>query len=315
MDNYLLNQVKQELQAEKCICKEQIKGSQLCSFKSGGTVSLCVYPNTKLFCKVLKIAKQSGVKYGIVGNMSNTLIDDSGFDGMLICSKALKGIYINGNRLYGAAGESLSSISGTLLKAELGGGEFLCGIPALLGGAVCMNCGAYGGQICDLIDYVDVCDTRGIKRYKAKELSFGYRNSQFKKMPYTAILGVQLKMQRQSEKEIKSLIDMLTLKRKQSQPNLPSLGSVFKKCEKRELIDIFPDVYKKFNAVPAAVLIEHCNLKGLKVGGAAISDKHCNFIVNIGGASSNDYLMLVDLVKRKVYNKYNVFLEEEFSIL
>ena len=187
-----------------------------------------------------------------------------------------------------------------IMRNNLTGFEFAAGIPGTLGGAIAMNAGAYGGEMKDIVKSVRLIDSQGnIVELSNEEMQFAYRKSILSKEEYI-VLSAVMELKEGNYEEIRDIMKDLTNKRVTKQPlNLPSAGSTFKR----------PEGYF------AAKLIEDCGLKGLTLRGAQVSDKHCGFVVNLGGAQAKDILDLIYVVKSTVYSKFGVMLEEEVKIL
>jgi UDP-N-acetylmuramate dehydrogenase len=187
-----------------------------------------------------------------------------------------------------------------IMRNDLTGFEFAAGIPGTLGGAIAMNAGAYGGEMKDIVKSVRLIDSQGnIVELSNEEMQFAYRKSILSKEEYI-VLSAVMELKEGNYEEIRDIMKDLTNKRVTKQPlNLPSAGSTFKR----------PEGYF------AAKLIEDCGLKGLTLRGAQVSDKHCGFVVNLGGAQAKDILDLIYVVKSTVYSKFGVMLEEEVKIL
>jgi UDP-N-acetylmuramate dehydrogenase len=199
-----------------------------------------------------------------------------------------------------SSGIKLKRISDLLLNACLSGFEFAAHIPACLGGAVCMNAGCFGNSMSDIIESVLSYDyiLDKVKFRKNSECGFNYRNSIFSKNP-EIILGAVLCLKKSSYIGIKKRINSIKQKRQDTQPSEPSLGSVFKRDG-----DIIP-----------AKLIDDCGLKGRLVCGAKVSEKHAGFIINYRSAAAKNVMSLIDTIKLKVYNEYNINLQEEIKII
>jgi UDP-N-acetylmuramate dehydrogenase len=194
----------------------------------------------------------------------------------------------------------LSFMGKSIMRNNLTGFEFAAGIPGTLGGAIAMNAGAYGGEMKDIVKSVRLIDSQGnIVELSNEEMQFAYRKSILSKEEYI-VLSAVMELKEGNYEEIRDIMKDLTNKRVTKQPlNLPSAGSTFKR----------PEGYF------AAKLIEDCGLKGLTLRGAQVSDKHCGFVVNLGGAQAKDILDLIYVVKSTVYSKFGVMLEEEVKIL
>ena len=250
---------------------------------------------------ILNICGNSEVSYFILGNGSNLLISDSGFEGVVISSKKLNRIeLISDNEIYCESGVNLSRLCNFALKNSLSGLEFAFGIPGSVGGAIFMNAGAYGGEMKDVVENVTHLDKTGqIRKFENRDLNFSYRHSVYQEQE-SFILGAVLKLFKSEKSEIKRKMDELLKMRKEKQPlEFPSAGSAFRRPK---------DGY-------AAALIEKCGLKGEGVGGAQVSKKHSGFIVNLGGATSDDVKNLIKKVQKIVAKQTGVFLEPEIKYI
>ncbi len=272
------------------------------SFKIGGPVDILVIPdNVDEIIESIKMCRDRGLDFRILGNGSNLLVKDKGIRGIMIkIADNLKNITVDEDKLTVEAGALLSTTSKFALKNSLSGFEFAGGIPGTIGGAVTMNAGAYGGEMKDIVESVKCIDQNGDIIYLTnEEMNFCYRNSRVEQ-ENLIVLEVELRLVSAPYEDIKSKMDELNLKRTTKQPlNLPSGGSTFKR----------PEGYY------AAQLIEDAGLKGKKHGNAQVSEKHAGFIVNLGQASCEDILGLVDIVKNTVNEKFGVELETEIKII
>jgi len=271
------------------------------SFKVGGPVDILVNPeNYKQVVDIINLCKEDNVPYYIIGNGTNLLIKDGGIRGVVIKLCKLNEITLEQDRLIAKSGALLKDVSDIALKQGLTGFEFACGIPGSIGGAVAMNAGAYNGEISNVIENAKVIDNDGkIRVLNKDELELGYRMSSILKHGYT-VIEVTFKLQKGEQEKIKGRIEDLSKRRSDRQPlEYPSAGSTFKR----------PEGYF------AAKLIEDSGLKGVKVGGAEVSQKHSGFIINKGDATAKDILDLIKLVQNTVKDKFNVDLFTEVRII
>lgn len=246
--------------------------------------------------KILKILKKIDAKYFILGAGSNTLFKD--FAGFVLCTKQLDKIKIKNNFVFCQCGVSLLKLNGVLAKNNLGGLEFSFGIPASIGGACTMNAGAFGGQIGDFVQSVKIFDGKKVRVLSKDKLCFEYRSSNIKTNNWI-VLQTCLTCKHSQSKEIFANMQNFMKKRIDTQPTLPSAGSVFKRNG-----DIIP-----------AKIIDNLGLKGVKINGAEISPKHAGFIVNNGNASSQDVENLIFFIKNKVKSECNIDLQTEIEIV
>lgn len=272
------------------ICYNKL-AREFCHFKSGGKIDRLIKPNS---IESLIICLQNTDDAIVFGSTTNSLISDSGIDNDVILTTGVKGIEVKDCFITAMAGEMLPKVCNVAKEYGLSGLEGLCGIPSTIGGAVYMNCGAFGYNISDVLYCVNVYDNGDIKQLTCNECGFGYRTSNFMQNKMI-VLSATFKLKESNSLLISNNIKFFKTKRKQSQPNDISLGSVF----------------KKYNDTSAGYYIENCGLKGASIGGAMVSQKHANFIINCGGATSSDYSNLVNLCHDKVLEKYNINLDRE----
>jgi UDP-N-acetylmuramate dehydrogenase len=293
----IINILKAILKEEN-ILKDEMMSSHT-SFKTGGRAEYFVTPETADEAKALVEAlREENIKYTVIGNGSNLLVSDKGIDGVVICiGKKLSGITVDGTSLTAEAGALLSRISSVATKNSLTGFEFASGIPGSLGGALVMNAGAYGGEMKDVVKSTTYIDKSGTIK-TITEHNFGYRKSVFQ--DGDVILSSVIELAKGDIAQIKSRCDELNARRREKQPlEYPSAGSTFKR----------PEGYF------ASKLIDDANLKGFKLGGAMVSDKHCGFVINYDNATSMDIFNLMKEVKNTVYDKFGVTLEPEVRLI
>ena len=270
------------------------------SFKVGGPADILITPeDIEQIQAVIKICKENGVRYYLIGNGSNLLVRDGGIRGVVIKLSKLNKIEVEGNRVMAQSGASLYNVAQVALDAGLKGFEFASGIPGSIGGASAMNAGAYDGEMSMVLESMLAIDNNGELLTLAKdEMELTYRSSAILKHGYT-VVGVTLKLQVGDKETIKARIDTLAKRRSDKQPlEYPSAGSTFKR----------PEGYF------AGKLIEDCGLKGTCVGDAQVSEKHSGFIINRKNASAQDILSLIMLVQHEVEEKFGVQLHTEVRI-
>lgn len=275
--------------------------SKYTTYKVGGLAKYIIYPkNISKLVHLLKILKKYNLNFKILGNGSNLLFSDKVYEGILIKLNEFNEVNFFDKKVRVGAGYSLVKLSLLCAKHGLTGLEFASGIPGTVGGAIYMNAGAYKSDMGYVVQEVKVLtpDLR-IITLENKEMDFHYRNSFLQSHPGYICLEVTIKLKKGNKNAIDELIKERRKRRMELQPlEYPSAGSVFRN----------PD--GNF----AGKMIEDLGLKGLRKGGAMVSEKHANFIVNTGGASSKDIKDLIDYVHDKVKEKYNVDLkvEQEF---
>lgn len=272
------------------------------TFRIGGPADLFLLPNTvEEIKKIREICIQEQESYFILGNGSNLLVSDSGFRGVIIQTyRNLAQIQVEEDCIRAQAGALLSGIAQAAKAASLTGFEFAAGIPGTLGGAVVMNAGAYGGEMKDVLKEATVLDSEGqIRRIPAGKLAMGYRTSVIKEAGYMVLEAV-ISLKKGDPDQIRETMKDLTQRRISKQPlEYPSAGSTFKR----------PEGYF------AGKLIMDSGLRGYTHGGAQVSEKHCGFVINTGGATARDVCELMEHVQKTVYEKYNVKLEPEVKFL
>ncbi len=271
-----------------------------CTFKVGGTAKhLIEVYNTDALIKVCYKCKLHNIKYKVIGMGANLLFDDFGFDGVIIVNKT-KHVLFKKNCVYASSGVNISNLIVKCLNRSLGGFEKLIGIPATVGGATVNSLGAFDTNFTDFICQVKCLEiaTGKIKILTNEKCKFGYRDSIFKAGEFI-ILSVKLNLNFMQQEIIKRNMQQALKRKTTSQPlNCPSAGSIFKRT----------------SIIPAKV-IDELGLKGLRVGGASVSTKHAGFIVNDGNASAADIVKLIEIIKQKVKNAYNVILPVEIEIV
>lgn len=272
------------------------------TFKIGGPADYFLMPDKDTDVgRIVKICKESAIPYFILGNGSNLLVGDGGYRGAVIqIYKNMSAVTVEGTEITVQAGALLSSVAAAAKNAALTGFEFAGGIPGTMGGAVVMNAGAHGGEMKDVLTEVTVMDEEGeIVTLPADKLELGYRTSIIKTAGYI-VLEAKLQLKEGNPEVIRETMKDLTIRRTTKQPlEYPSAGSTFKR----------PEGYF------AGKLIMDSGLAGYQVGGAQVSEKHCGFVINAGGATARDVRTLMDNVRDIVYKKYGVTLEPEVKFL
>lgn len=272
------------------------------SFRIGGPAEAMAFPKTgKELSRLLKAAKSFGVKPVILGAGTNVLAPDEGMKGLTICLKdCLGGMErLDDSTIRIFAGVTMARAAVFAAGLGLSGLEFAHGIPGTVGGGVYMNAGAYGGEICQVCTQVGVMDMDGNQRLLSnEEMGFSYRNSRIQR-DNLIVLFADFGLQAQPEVAIREKMQELMAKRRASQPlDLPSAGSAFKRPATGY----------------AAALIDQTGLKGFRIGGAAVSEKHAGFVVNLGGATAGDVRALLAAVAARVEAAHGIHLESEVRI-
>lgn len=273
------------------------------SYKAGGCAdTLIIVENTEELKKTLKSINESGEAYIVIGNGSNTLITDKGFRGTVIkLGDAFDTVEAEGEKLICGAGALMSKAAKKALEKSLTGFEFASGIPGSIGGGIFMNAGAYGGELKDIVESVEIVKKDGstAANIKGCDMDFGYRHSILEETG-DVVTKVIFKLSKGNADEIAETMSELTKRRNEKQPvQYPSCGSFFKRPEGHF----------------AGKLIQDSGLKGAQIGGAQVSELHCGFIINKGGATASDILQLMEKVQSTVLEKYQVKLEPEVRII
>jgi len=283
--------------------QENVLLSNHTTFKIGGPAKyFCVARNKKDLIKAVKKAKELKMPFFILGKGSNVLALDKGFNGIVIKIHNSKFI-IHNSGIYVEAGVKLEDLVKLSIKKSLTDLEWAAGIPGTVGGAVYGNAQAFNIKMSDIIKSVEIFDvkTLKIKTLAKKECDFSEKHTVFKKNKNLIIFSAVLKLKNGKKKEIQKRIKKHLDYRKKNHPwKFPSAGSVF---------------INKTGGSPSAHLIEKCGLKGIKAGGAKVSEKHAGFIVNTGEAKARDVLKLIKIIKQKVKSKFRIDLEEEIQII
>ena len=285
-----------------CALKYNEPMSDHTSFRIGGGAEVMAFPKSRQeLADVLKQASELGVTPRILGAGTNVLAPDGGISGIVICLKdCLDGMeLLDGDRIRIMAGVTMTRAAVFAANHGLSGLEFAHGIPGTVGGGVYMNAGAYGGEICQVCESVEVMAINGqIRTLSCEDMQFSYRHSILEDTQDIVISAV-FRLDKKPAEEIKAKMKELMAKRSASQPlDLPSAGSAFKRPV----------------GGYAAALIDEAGLKGYQVGGAAISTKHAGFAVNLCGASAEDVRLLLKQVSDLVYERSGIRLEPEVRI-
>lgn len=281
--------------------EKDVSIKRLTTYKVGGVARALIYPkNESKLVQLIRLLKKYGIPYKIIGNGSNLIFSDQTYEGVLIKLTELNQMEVIQNKIRVGAGYSLMKLSRVALKHSLTGLEFAAGIPATVGGAVFMNAGAYKSDMGYIVQSVRVLTPDfNIIELENRELNFHYRTSFFKTHPDYICLEVFIKLAKGDKVLIDRVMRERLQRRMESQPlNYPSAGSVFRNPK------------DKFSGE----LIEKAGLKGYKIGGAMVSDKHANFIINRQNATAQDIKDIIFYTKEKVKEKYGIDLvfEQEF---
>lgn len=303
--------------------KENVFLANLTTLGVGGKAKYFTEAKTQEELKsVVFCAEEKGLPFFILGGGSNLLVSDEGFEGVVIKTRN-QNIKIFKNLIEVEAGFQLPRLAMLAANYGLGGLEFYIGIPGTVGGAVYGNAGAFGTETKDVLSQVKIFYQGKEKILAADNLQYAYRDSLLKRMPGAVILEAQFLLKKDNKEKIKKRTFAFLKKKRSSQPmDNNSCGCIFKNPEfprnqvsnaARKKLLAFDEInkFKKAGRLPAAWLIDKCGLKGKKVGRAIVSDKHANFILNLGGATCKDIVRLTKDIKERVEEVFNINLEEE----
>jgi len=298
--------------------QKNVKLASYTTFKIGGPAEYFFEAKTREdLIKAIKTAKKFKMPFFILSGGSNTLVSDKGYKGLVVRFKnsgltlrraqgdAEQGqnIKFKNCEIICEAGTPLAELIKESVGNGLSGLEWVAGIPGTIGGAIRGNAGAFGKSMADVVERVELLEINSelrIKSYESKDCRFGYRNSIFKEKNNLIVLSAEVRLKTDDKEKIKESIERYLNYRKEKHPlEFPSAGSVFENPEGHS----------------AAKLIEECGLKGKKIGQAQISEKHANFIINLGQAKAKDVCRLIDLAKEKVKDKFGIILKEEIKFL
>jgi len=273
------------------------------TFRIGGPAAIMAEPrNEEQLIATLRAVRESRVFSLVLGRGSNLLFPDEGIGGVIIRTCGMEAVRTDGDTLEAEGGATLTAITRTAQRAGLSGLEFAYGIPGTLGGALFMNAGAYGGEMSDVVTSVRLYDAQRdeIVTLSGEQMAFAYRHSILQAHPEWTVLSAKMTLTPDDAHQIDARMQDYMARRREKQPlNYPSAGSAFKRPA----------------GAFAGALIEQCGLKGYAVGGAMVSPKHAGFIVNTGGATARDVLVLMEHVRATVLRAHGVELESEIQIV
>lgn len=275
--------------------------SKMTTLRIGGRAKYVVWPENEVALdSIMRLINEKNIPFKVIGKGSDLLCSDDDFDGAVIrLDRHFHHSYFDQNVLTVQAGASIIALAVQAMKNGLSGLEFASGIPGTVGGAVFMNAGAYKSSVADIIDEVQVLRNGSLEWMKAAECEFGYRSSIFQKHPEWIIVAARFVLTPGDSRAISDLMEDRRKRRMASQPlDYPSCGSVFRNPE----------------GLNAWQLIDGIGYRGRRIGDAMVSDKHCNFILNMGSAAAEDYLELVKEIQDKVFEKYGVQLHTEMEM-
>lgn len=282
--------------------EESVGFPTLSSIRLGGTAAVVAYPDSiSMLTQLLRFLSEKAKKFKVVGKMSNVLPPDTRYDGLILKTTEMNNYSFTGTSLCAECGVSVPTLAYKTALLGISGLEELSGIPGTVGGLVAGNAGAFGKSVADVLSEATVYDAgRGtVLTLRNDELDFSYRNSIFKEKPLF-LLSAVFDLSPSSKEEVRAKILKYREERMSKQPyDYSSLGSVFKRPE----------------GAYAAKLIDDLGLRGYRIGGAMISEKHAGFIVNLGDATSSDVKRLVQYVEERVLTEYGITLEREIEYL
>ena len=301
MEQLVIKKLLEERLAPDSVCTDELM-SRHTTFRIGGPASVFVTPKSeKDLVTAIEICRSQGAPYFILGNGSNLLVSDQGYDGVVVhIGSDLRDISVEGTEITAKTGTMLSQVAHAALAHGLTGMEFAAGIPGSLGGACMMNAGAYGGEMSQILVGVRALDDKGqIVELAADQLELGYRHSIMMEKQYV-VLGARIHLEKGNPEKIQAQMDDLKEKRIAKQPlEYPSAGSTFKRPE----------------GAFAGKLIMDAGLRGFRIGDAMVSEKHCGFVVNAGKATAEDVCGVISHVQQVVMEKYGKELEPEIRFL
>ena len=285
---------------ENILLQEPMAGHT--TFRIGGPADCFVQlENEEQLKGVQHYLRMVEIPYFLLGNGSNLLVDDEGYRGVILqVGQKMNKITVTGDRIVAQAGATMAQVARAAWENGLTGLEFASGIPGTIGGGVVMNAGAYGGELSQVVTMVKVVSKEGeVLELDNETMEFGYRTSTIRNNGFT-VIEVTFRLQAGEKDAIKAKMDELASRRREKQPlEFPSAGSTFKR----------PEGYF------AGQLIMEAGLRGFRIGGAMVSDKHCGFVINAGGATAKDVRGVIAEVQRQVKDKFNVDLETEVIYL
>lgn len=301
--------------------EENISLAKYTTLKIGGSARyFYVAKKEDDIINAVKIAKENNIPYFILGNGSNLLVSDKGFNGLVIKIEN-HNIWVSGAKIHCGAGEKMAIFAYEAQKSGLSGAEWMVLIPGTIGGAICGNAGAFGMDISKIFNKARVLNSDGkVFNLFNNDCRFGYRDSVFK-YQNLIILSAEFELKKYNPVAVKEKMrEYAKIKVRNQLVGEYSAGYIFKNIyiedtDFHKLLKKFPELsgFLDKKSIPAGYLIDECGLKGFKIGGAIISQKHANHILNFGGAKAEDVIMLISIIKQKVRNKFGILLEEEIK--
>ena len=301
MEQLIIKKMLEEQLAPGSVCVNE-RMSKHTTFRIGGPASVFVTPESEEdLVAAIRICRSQGAPYFILGNGSNLLVSDQGYDGVVVhIGSGMKKITVKETQITAKSGAMLSQVAHAALEHGLTGMEFAAGIPGSLGGACMMNAGAYGGEMSQILVGVRALDPEGnVIDLATDQLDLGYRHSIMMEKQYV-VMGARIQLKKGDPKLIQEKMNELKEKRVSKQPlEFPSAGSTFKRPE----------------GAFAGKLIMDAGLRGLRVGDAMVSEQHCGFVINAGRATAKDVCSVIAHVQQVVMDKFGRKLEPEIRFL
>lgn len=318
------NKVPVNLKEELAEIRENVLLKDFTTYKIGGPARyFFVAKDKEDLMRAVKTAKEFKLPVFILGGGSNLLVSDKGFNGLVI-KVDISNVLFNKNTAFAGAGAGLTKLGHLAAEKNFSGLEWAVGIPGTIGGAIYGHAQAFGEKVSDIVKSVEAMnlDTFEIKEFSKEQCQFSLKNSIFKKNKNFIIISAVLEFEKKDPDEIKNRVRENVNYRKNRHPmNFPSAGSTFVnpeiKIDNPELLKRFPELaeHNKRGIIPAGYLISMCGLAGKKIGNAQFSEKHANFIVNLGGAKAEDVVVLINLAKKEVKKTFGIDLEQEVQMI
>jgi UDP-N-acetylenolpyruvoylglucosamine reductase len=280
--------------------------ARLTTVRAGGPADLFARPDDELgLAALLRWSASERIAVAVVGSGSNLLISDDGYRGLVLkLDGRLSAIERQGTRLVCGGGARLPSAAAQAARWGLSGLEFGINIPGTVGGAVKMNANAYGGELGQVLEWVNVCSAEGVERRQPAELGFAYRRSNLR--PGEVVSQAAFRLREGEVPKIKATLAQMRGRRREAQPSgIKTFGSTFKN----------PADDARAKGMTAGQLLEAAGCRGLRVGGARFSEKHANFVENAGGATTADILSLMAEGRRRVHERFGISLQPEVQVL
>lgn len=319
MEDKIFQKLKEELPE----VKKTVILRNYTTYKIGGPAKYFFVAKTKgELITALLLVKKFKLPVFILGGGSNILVSEKGFKGLVV-KIDIADIKFEGNKAFVGAGTNLTKLAYLLADRGLTGLEWSAGVPGTIGGSIYGSAQAFGAKISDVVASVEAVDSKSLKveNFTKEQCNFSPKDSFFKRNKNLVIVSAVLEFKTKEPEQIKNQIKEFLKYRKDRHPSFPSAGSVFinptKKITNRKLLEKFPEL-EEFNikgAIPAGYLIQKTGIQGTKIGNAQISDKHANFVVNLGEAKAKDVLSLINLAKKKVKKVFGVSLDPEVQML